>query len=303
MKTFLWNGAEVYPSFLTQRAYRAVYCEFLVHVTPRNQAQALEAFAQGGSQFSGLHVSGVADLTFLADFPSLRYLEVVDQKRVNPRPLEELSNLRGLRLETPGAGIDFSWFPHLEVFVGDWHGDNIQVHRAHELRKLRAWQFKPKSQDLSDLAGATRLEWLELTQTSVTSLAGVETLEDLRYLEIAYAPKLESLDALASGSLQLRELGIEKAKAIASYQPLAALPWLRRLRLSSCAPMPDLKWSQGMDRLDSFSFVETTVEDGDLSPLLELPQLQYVGTMDKKHYNYKFDAINKLLKQRAEAAP
>jgi len=62
--------------------------------------------------------------------------------------------------------------------------------------------------------------------------------------------------------------------------------------------MPDLKWTRGMDRLDMFSFVETNVEDGDLSPLLELPTLRYVGTMDKKHYNYRFEEMNEILEQR-----
>lgn len=55
-----------------------------------------------------------------------------------------------------------------------------------------------------------------------------------------------------------------------------------------------------MEQLDFFSFVETNVEDGDLSPLLNIPSLRYVGTSDKKHYNYKFTAINELLSQRLE---
>jgi hypothetical protein len=299
MKTFLLDGAEVRSSTLTQRSYRAVCCEFLVNVRPENQRQALEAFAEGN--FSGLRVSGIADLSFLSEFPSLRYLEVVDQQRVPTRDLEGLSNLRGLWLQTPGAGIDFSWFPELEVFVGDWHRDNRHVSRCQELRQLRAWHFKPKSADLQELAHTTRLEWLALTQTNIMSLTGLETLEDLRYLDLAYAPALESLDVFRPGRLQLRELSIEKAKKIASYEPIAALPWLRRLKLSWCAPMPDLKWTKGMDLLDNFSFVETNVEDGDLSPLLELPKLRYVGTMDKKHYNYKFNAINEILSQRADA--
>ncbi len=64
-------------------------------------------------------------------------------------------------------------------------------------------------------------------------------------------------------------------------------------------PMPNLKWTEGMSYLDFFSFVETNVVDGDLSPLLQLPSLRYVGTMDKKHHNYyKCDAINALLNQR-----
>jgi hypothetical protein len=76
------------------------------------------------------------------------------------------------------------------VFVGDWHADNSNVHRCEELRQLRLWQFKPKSLDLSDIAKTTRLEWLTLTQTGIRSLEGLETVEDLRYFEIAYASKL-----------------------------------------------------------------------------------------------------------------
>jgi hypothetical protein len=296
MKPFLVNGAEVCTSFLTQRSFRAAYCEFLVHVTPENQNRALEAFRDGA--FSGLRVSGIADLSFLAGFPNLRYLEVVNQKRVNTRCLDGLSNLRGLRLETPGAGLDFSCFPDLEVFVGDWHADNANVASCQELRQLRIWSFNPKSLDLAGLAHTTRLEWLHLAKTGIASLAGLETLPDLRYLEIAYAPKLESLAVLASLGIELRELSLEKAKNIASYEPLAALPRLRRLKLSSCAPMPNLKWTKGMNELDFFSFVETNVEDGDLSLLLNLPKLRYAGTLDKKHYNYKSAAINELLDER-----
>lgn len=301
MSTLRLDNTEVRTSFLTQRSFRAAYCEFLVCVNPQNQSQALKAFADNKSGFSGLHVTGIADLSFLSDFPDLRYLEVVDQNRVNTRYLDGLGNLRGLRLETPGTGIDFSCFPELEVYVGDWHLDNSNVHHCRELRQLRIWQFKPKSLDLSDLANTMRLEWLALTQTGITSLAGLETLEDLRYFEIAYASKLESLDVFTTGRMELREMEIQNAKKITSYGPLAALRRLRRLKLSACAPMPNLDWTKGLDQLDFFSFVETNLEDGDLSPLLVLPRLRYVGTMDKKHYSHKCDALNQLLRQREES--
>ncbi|MBC7817668.1 MAG: hypothetical protein IAG10_12310 [Planctomycetaceae bacterium] len=298
MTTFQLNGTEVCNSFLTQRSFRAAYCELLVSVTPENQSQALEAFNKE-SKFSGLRVSGIAGLSFLAH-SNLRYLEIVNQKRVNTRPLDGLSNLRGLRLETPGTGIDFSCFPELEVFVGDWHIDNSNVHCCEELRQLRVWHFKPRSLDLSDIANTTRLEWLQLAQTGIASLAGLETLEDLRYCEIAYAPKLESLDVLKSDRNEIRELSFAKAKKIASYESIAALRHLRRLKLSDCASMPNLKWTEGMDQLDFFSLVETNVEDGDLSPLLQLPKLRYVGTSNKKHYNYKSETLKEMLSPRAE---
>ena len=298
MRKLRLDGVEIRDSYLTQRSYRAAYCDFLLPVTSKNKKNALEVFKREGEfgKYRGLHVSGVADLSFLKDFPNLLYLEIADQKRVNPRHLDGLTNLRGLRLESPGAGIDFGCFPELEVFVGDWHVDNCNLHQCRELRQLRAWQFNPRSLDLSKLANIPRLEWLAITQTNIASLAGVEMLEDLRYLEVAYAPKLELLDALAFAEIGIRELSLGKAKKISSYRPIASISQLRRLKLSDCASMANLKWVAGMNRLDFFSFVETNVVDGDLTPLLSLPKLQYVGTMDKKHYNYKCNRLNEVLK-------
>jgi protein phosphatase 1 regulatory subunit 7 len=293
------NGIDVCASYLTQRSYRAAYCDFLVPVTPRNKATALKEFRRAQKQFVyGLHISGMADLSFLNDFPDIRYLEVVDQKRVDPRPLSGLQNLRGLRLESPGAGLDFGSFPELEVFVGDWHIDNCNLDQCRELRQLRAWRFNPSAADLSILAKIPRLEWLQLTQTNIASLAGVEKLEDLRYFDIAYAPKLETLDHLALTETGIRELSFSHARKIAGYRPIASIGRLRRLKLTACSPMADLTWTTGLDHLDLFTFVETDVVNGDLTPLFRLPKLQFVGTMDKRHYNYKCDALNQLLSQR-----
>jgi hypothetical protein len=300
MRDLRLDGVEVCRSMLTPKSFRAASCEFLLPITPANKDERIEEFKREGEfgKYSGLRVSGIADLSFLSEFPDLRFLEVLEQKRVNTRQLDGLTNLRGLRIETPGAGIDFSCFPHLEFFVGDWHVDNCNLDQSRELRLAHIWQFKPRTRDLSDFARTVRLESLDIIQTSITSLTGFDQLEDLRYLTLAYAPQLESLDALAASEAELRELSIEKAKRISSYRPIASLSRLRRLRLSSCAPMPDLEWTAGLNRLDFFSFVETNVENGDLSPLLKLPALESVGTMDKKHYNKKCDHLNELLKQR-----
>ena len=300
MRGLTLDGVKVCDSWLTQGSFRAAYCDFLLPVMPGNKAKMLAEFKRVGThgKYSGLRLSGISDLTFLQEFPNLLYLEVVDQKKINVRPLSCLQNLRGLRLETPATGIDFGWFPDLEVFVGDWHADNCNLHLSRELRQLRVWHYKPRSADLSALSRMTRLEKLHLTQTNISTLAGTESLRDLRYFEIAYAPKLQWLDALATGESGIRELSLQNAKQIAGYIPIAAIPYLRRLKISSCAEMPDLKWTRGMQYLDSISFVETIVADGDLSPLLDLPLLEYVGTMDKKRYNYKMNAINELLAER-----
>lgn len=294
------NGVDVYASWLTQRAFRAVPCDFMLRVTPQNRKAMLAELTRVGTfgPYRGLQVVGIADLGFLSDFPDLLYLELIDQDKVDTAPLANLQNLRGLRIQTPGKGIDFAWFPLLEVFVGDWHAGNCNLQCCRELHQIRAWGFKPKSGDLTELANIPRLEWLELTQTNVQTLAGIETLADLRYCSIAYAPQLRSLAASASGDLQLRDLELSKAKKIESYEPLAALRWLRRLKISSCAPLPNLQWTRGLNLLDSFSFVDTNVDDGDLTPLQDLPELRYVGSFSKKNYNLNVDKLNEQFQQR-----
>jgi hypothetical protein len=47
-----------------------------------------------------------------------------------------------------------------------------------------------------------------------------------------------------------------------------------------------------------FSFVGTNVEDGDLTPLLELPSLRYAGSMDKKHFTPRIGKLNEMLQGR-----
>lgn len=292
-------------SFLTQRPFRAAPCQFLLNVTPANRTAAVAAFkkaGQLGGKYSGLRISGIQDVSFLKDFPLLLYLEIVDVKRFNPRQLDCLENLRGLRLESPGGGLDFACFPLLEVFVGDWHADNQNLTMARELRRLKVWHFNPQSRDLTVLKNMVRLENLGICQTNIASLSGIATLEDLRFLDIAYAPRLKSLGALAASNLEIREFDVTKAPKLDSYRPIASLARLRRLRVSSCASMQNLKWITGMKYLDFFSFVETNVVDGDLSPLLKLPLLRYVGTLNRKHYNYKCDALNELLSQRGPGA-
>ncbi len=296
------HGHVVHPSYLTQRPHRAAPCDVLLKVTPKTKKEALTAFQRRGSlggDFRGFAISGISDLSFLKDFPSLLYLEIDGHKqKINTRHLDGLANLRGLKISDPGGGLDFSCFPELENFWGDWHQDNRNISSCRELRRLSIWHFKPTTRDLSEFAGLVRVEDLSVIQSSLASLSGIEALEDLRYLCVGYAPKLESLDAFAKYESGIREIDFETVKAIRSYEPIADIPRLRRLMLFKCAPMPNVKWMAAMKHLDFFSFVETNVVDGDLSPLLGLPRLRYVGTMGKKHYSHTGDELNDALNRR-----
>ncbi len=294
-KTLMLGGVEAVAPILSRRVGDAAPCQLLGVVRKKPTRQLLASLAEDldGGSISGLAVFDVPDISFLREFPTLRYLELRSSSKIDVSPLAQLDNLRGLHLEKPGGGLDFSAFPHLEEFVGDWHPHNTGLERA-SLRVLRVWGYKPKANDLRDLANLRDLATLSVIQTSITSLAGVESLEDLRELTVAYAPKLTSIEAL--GSLGIREIDFERLKAVNSYQPLARLAHLKKLKLTGCAPIPDLKWISEHPRLAFFSFVDTDLVSGDMTPLLSVPRLRYVGTLDKRHYSHKSDALNEQLK-------
>ena len=270
----------------------------MIPVRPDNKAEALAAYREAGfaSRYDGLRVTGINDLSFLREFPDMLYLELPEEEdSVDPTCLEGLSNLRGLHVESTKAGIDFSCFPELEAFFGKWHNDHRNLDQLQELRIVEIQTFHPKSKDMSDLADITRLDRLEIVRTNVRSLDGIETLEDLQILNIFYGSKLETLEALSNGLPAMRELSLENCNKIEDYSPIAQVERLRRLKLSTCAAMLDLAWTKGMDYLDFFSFVETNVKNGNLSPLLDLPRLRYVGTVNRRHYSHKCEELIALL--------
>ena len=270
----------------------------LLDVRPETLESVIELLEQHGplnNHFSGLQISGLNDLGFLRDYPLLLYLVGEELSPKALKDVESLSNLRGLRLNSPKGGVNFSCFPNLEEFIGDWHRGNSGIGDCTELRTLRVWGFRSTEPGLSALASCTRLERLWLVRPGIDSIEGVECLEDLRYLNLAYAPKIKSLTSLAAPTVDLRELRLQNMKGISDYSPLASIRRLRRLIISKCAPMENLSWTKGMDYLDSIAFVETKVLNGDLSPLLSLPLLRYVGAGNKKHYSHTDEELNALL--------
>jgi hypothetical protein len=301
MRNLTLDDVPVTTSELSIASYKAAPCRLLLTVTAETLDEALAHYrhADFAGAYSGFSISGVKDLSFLEEFPNTLYLSIHSGKPIKTAALESLSNLRGLYFESPGAGIDLSWFPELEVYSGGWHKDHVKFDHCRALRRLALWSFNPPSGDLSPLANNRRLERLDIVRSTVTSLDGVETLEDLRSLEIAYMTKLESLDAFREyEEAGLRSLSIERAKNIKSYAPIASLTHLKDLKLFGCPAMPDVKWTKGLNWLEHFSFVETNVSDGNLDPLLKLKRLNYIGTEDKRHYNHKMHDFIELLANR-----
>lgn len=164
------------------------------------------------------------DLGFLARLPSLRHAWIeADAGDLNDlRPLEALpAALRTLTLDTVAQS-------------GDSKRDKPKQN-ADSLRRFTALtelvlcgQFK----DLAFLPALTGLQRLGLWRNKLASLAGVEALPALRYLELRTcgAKDLTPLAALD----ELRALEISNERGLAGLAVLSGLRRLQRLWLIAC---------------------------------------------------------------------
>ena len=96
---------------------------------------------------------------------------------------------------------------------------------------------------------------------------------------------LDGVGALAG----LRSLTVNEGHKIHDLAPLAALEKLEVLNLTDCGELDSLAPLAGLRNLRAVAFAgeKTTLRDGDLSPLLELPKLAMVMFGGRRHYSHK----------------
>lgn len=231
------------------------------------------------------------DISFLRRHPSVTDVTIVNPPR-GPFDLEPIRALRGLHSLTVSgpAGLSMREFPALEVLRANWD-PKLDLAGCDRLAVLDLSGFRSKHEDLSDLPDLPALRDLSLVQARIRSLHGLGRFPKLTRLQLAYLPKLESLAEI--GQLPLLEvLECERCKRLRDHEVVRAARRLRRLRLSGCGTMPTLGFIREMPQLEDFSFVDTTVADGDLRPLLKLKR---VGFLRKKHYSHTPEQLAALL--------
>jgi hypothetical protein len=189
--------------------------------------------------------------------------------------------------------------PESAGWRGEWK-DFCRLPRNAALRYLFVMHHKSEQSGLGNLNVPTALTYLHLLSSNARTIGSVPA--GLRRLEMHRCVKLESADGLAESCPELRHLHIDISKKFRDLPNLLKLKKLEVLCLSRCGDLPDLKFLAKFPNLRDFRFVDTNVLDGDLSPLLTLPKLESVGTLNKKHYSPTADEIKEALASRSGAS-
>lgn len=238
------------------------------------------------------------DISFLHSCPSLESLTVIPSytaRNFDVSPLYDMPNLKELHFDTiyglgdsRYASIDYSHFTRLQSLSVAGAKGHRNLSSVKGLHKLYLGKGQPSSKTISDM-DLSQLEELEICQSSLRSLAGLESAKHLRKLCMSHCPSLSDISALTSAGEDLTCLEIEACGRISDFSALNHMPNMESLTLYGSNSIPDLSFLQNMKKLKSFRFT-MKVEDGDLSLC---KSISYVYCQNRRHYNMRDEELPK----------
>ena len=233
------------------------------------------------------------DLSFLPRCPSLKDLSIQhahgQETSLDFSPLYEMAEVRSLSIAAPNMGL--SKGPAIHIDFTKLRGlrrlslctnEPFNYSLVPTLETL--WLANDKRHpDMSSLSCSQKLKSVELLQCGMKSLNGIGNYP-LQQLTMSNLRGMADISALSDCAQTLRSLSIEACGKIKDFSCLYDLVNLEHLMLRGSNTLPSLDFLRCMPKLKTFVF-SMSVEDGDLTPCLEIPY----ASCDKikRHYNLK----------------
>ncbi len=234
------------------------------------------------------------DISFINGLTDLRGIEIYSWRVKDISPLRYLNNLEflGLQCEFTKAP-DFSTFNKLKICQLLWRPKAKTIFSCKNLSLLNIVNYP--SEDLKDIKEMSRLTRLQLSSKKLVSLSGIESLSSLSILDLFECSKLESLSGVDMCQ-QLEVVEIESCKKVHDVALLGELKNLKDVSLTDCGKLQSLTPLAKCQLLESIMFVgNTSVEDGELTALLDIPTLKKMRFADKRHYSHKREQVLEIL--------
>jgi protein phosphatase 1 regulatory subunit 7 len=248
------------------------------------------------------HLDGVAITTshdyrlqnvdFLSEYPEIKHVSISDG--INDiSAISALPNLESLMLSGKNRKVDFRYFPSLVELIADWSPTFLNMDNCRHLKRLSLYNYSPKSKDCSSISNVPWVKRLEITQSTINTLMGLEKFDQLEELELNYCSKLESLSCLGESKETLASLRCDHCKSIKNHAYVTYLDQLVTLAYNDGGTIPSIKFIKDMTSLKNFMFAGTDVTDGDMTPCIGLT---YAGFSNKKHFSHTMEQIKSLSK-------
>jgi len=222
----------------------------------------------------------VSDLSFLRYLPFIQSITMADDNH-NISPVNDLQDLRELRIGGFTGAIDFSKIPNLEILGVSWSTKLKNFETAKNLTWL--WLEGYKDESLDKLKGLTKLSYLYLYSSKIKALGGIGHMPLLRELWVDNAKYLESLDGFDQNNKELKVLDVFKAPQLTDYDALKYLTGMEKLRFAKCGDMQNIDFIRSMTKLKRL-ILAVKVLDGDMKLPIDIEEYKFVNY---PHYNLK----------------
>lgn len=156
--------------------------------------------------------------------------------------------------------------------------------------------------DLLPLAPLPTLRSLRMKERpKIKSLQGLSIFSRLEKLAIHGASLLADDSALqgSSAAKTLRELQLESCQRLVNIDNVSLASEVEILNMGDCGDLESLAPIRGMRKLRRLSLYESTrILDGDLSPVLDLPELTDFRIASRRDYVPSAQEVQRLLRGR-----
>jgi len=226
------------------------------------------------------------DVSFVAEFPKLKALKIIDLSISSVEPIHALQELKALDVITYcKTGIRFSSFPMLEECALEWRSGSESLFECVTIKRLFVDGYAGR--DSKSFARLENLESLAILNAPIEGVQDLKALKRLRKLRLANLKNLRSLAGIES-LVSLEELEIHTCRGIASIEEVRSLMHLKKLYLNNDGDIASLAPISKLKNLKLVVFYESTnIVDGDLSPLMFQKKLSRVSFKNRRHYSHK----------------
>jgi hypothetical protein len=230
------------------------------------------------------------NISFLAHVPNLKGLVLPYAEKYDIKVLEQVPTLRFLTVAGNNQAFDYSAVPELEELRIEWHSKLELPSPASKLRSLYIRDYKSKLKNLLDLPPYENVKELEINQGNLTSLKGIERLRKLSIASFFHLRQLHSIVHLVE--INIERLHIEGCKKVSDVESLIRCRELISFRLIDCGKLNSLRFLEGFEKLEEFRFVNTIIQDGDMTPLL---RMKSVGFLKRSSYSHTPEEIREAI--------
>jgi len=253
-----------------------------------------------GSRVIGIRLSKsmgweAENLDFLSQLAGLRTIEIFNWDVKDISILEQHQQIESISLECAFKKFDFSKLTNLRYSYVRWRPGAETLFHCTGIEYLQIDNYP--FEDFTPLRELKNINNLNLLSRKLVNCTGIESLSNLEKLTLSYCTSFGDIMAIGKSN-NLREINFTSCKKVNDVTDIGKLHKLTKLLMENCVSVSSVKPLLGCTALQELYLIGMSIDDGDLSPLLEIKNLQEVAIAKKRHHSHTSQEINDLLSMR-----